>query len=126
MRKTRRHAGGGAGWTARLRAGRKVRAPSLHTTLQGDGTAQLLCRDAAAQDQVCRILASELGVNCTPFTVPPTTSAPAAAPAANGKAAAAPAAATQQQELEALRLEVARKQREVAAAWRRLAAAEAE
>lgn len=43
--------------------------------LQGDGTAQLLCRDAAAQAAVCAILQQDLGVQCMPFTVPPTDSA---------------------------------------------------
>lgn len=40
---------------------------------QGDGTAQLLCRDATAQQMVCALLNSELGLDCVPFTVPPTT-----------------------------------------------------
>lgn len=39
---------------------------------QGDGTAQLLCRDAASQAEVCGILTQDLGVHCMPFTVPPT------------------------------------------------------
>ncbi|PSC73195.1 GHMP kinase [Micractinium conductrix] len=40
---------------------------------QGDGTAQLLCRDAAAQGEVCRILAADFPpMSCMPFTVPPT------------------------------------------------------
>lgn len=39
---------------------------------QGDGTAQLLCKDAAAQEEVCRILSADFGMHCMPFTVPPT------------------------------------------------------
>ena len=51
----------------------------LPTAVQGDGTAQLLCRDAAAQAEVCRILRDDFGMHCMPFTVPPTGgSAPAA------------------------------------------------
>ena len=44
-----------------------------HACAQGDGTAQLLCRDAAAQGEVCRILAADFPpMSCMPFTVPPT------------------------------------------------------
>ena len=49
------------------------------TCVQGDGTAQLLCRDAEGQAAVCRILTDELGLDCMAFTVPAT-----AAAAANG------------------------------------------
>lgn len=64
----------------------QLHAPVLHTVLQhpaiqpyilggkgvgsqGDGTAQLLCRDQAAQDAVCRMLEAELGVHCLPLTM---------------------------------------------------------
>ena len=63
---------------------------------QGDGTAQLLCRDAAAQQEVCRILTSDFGMHCMLFTVPPTggNGTPAAgqlpAAAAAGTASLAP------------------------------------
>ena len=53
--------------------------------VQGDGTAQLLCRDAAAQAEVCRILRDDFGMHCMPFTVPPTEgSAPAARTSGSG------------------------------------------
>ena len=39
---------------------------------QGDGTAQLLCRDAEAQRRVCDILSRDLQLECVPFTVPAT------------------------------------------------------
>lgn len=39
---------------------------------QGDGTAQLLCRDAASQATVCEILERDLAVHCIAFTVPST------------------------------------------------------
>lgn len=39
---------------------------------QGDGTAQLLCRDAASQQRVCEILERELGVHCLELTMQPT------------------------------------------------------
>ncbi|PRW33024.1 GHMP kinase [Chlorella sorokiniana] len=40
---------------------------------QGDGTAQLLCRDAAAQAAVCGILQADFpAMTCLPFTVPAT------------------------------------------------------
>jgi galactokinase len=37
---------------------------------QGDGSAQLLCRNAASQQAVCEVLEAELGVHCMAFTVP--------------------------------------------------------
>ncbi|GAB4820149.1 hypothetical protein N2152v2_007195 [Parachlorella kessleri] len=42
---------------------------------QGDGTAQLLCRDADGQAAVCSILTQELGLDCMAFTVPATAAA---------------------------------------------------
>ncbi|KAJ9514941.1 hypothetical protein QJQ45_002769 [Haematococcus lacustris] len=39
---------------------------------QGDGAAQLLCRGAEAQAQVCRIVEEELGMTAMPLTVSPT------------------------------------------------------
>jgi len=39
---------------------------------QGDGTAQILCKDAGAQAAVCRILSEELGMGVMPLTVPAT------------------------------------------------------
>ncbi|KFM28609.1 Galactokinase [Auxenochlorella protothecoides] len=39
---------------------------------QGDGTAQLLCRDADAQRAVVAVLTQELGLECIAFTVPAT------------------------------------------------------
>jgi hypothetical protein len=65
----------------------------LGFALQGDGTAQLLCRDAAGQAAVCSILTQDLGVDCISFTVPPTTARAPAAPAPEPAAAPAVAAA---------------------------------
>ncbi len=46
---------------------------ACHPSLQGDGTAQLLCRDAAAQAAVCSILQADFSaMTCLPFTVPAT------------------------------------------------------
>lgn len=61
--------------------------------VQGDGTAQLLCRDAAAQAEVCRILEADLKVHCMPFTVPPTDGSAALAAGSVASAAAVGAAA---------------------------------
>ena len=36
---------------------------------QGDGCAQLLCCDAEAQDELCRVLADEF--DCFPMTIEP-------------------------------------------------------
>lgn len=36
---------------------------------QGDGSAQLLCRDEAAQMEVCRVLERDLAVHCLPLTM---------------------------------------------------------
>jgi hypothetical protein len=63
--------------------------------MQGDGSAQLLCRDEAAAAAVCEILERDLGVHCLRLTVPPTDPdgpAEAAAPAA--AAAERPASTT--------------------------------
>ena len=60
---------------------------------QGDGTAQLLCKDAAAQAEVGRILTEDFGMSCMPFTVPPTAGKGVAGPpATSASAAAAPQA----------------------------------
>ena len=40
--------------------------------LQGDGTAQLVCRSAADQTAVCVMLERDLGLHCTPLTLQPT------------------------------------------------------
>ncbi|KAL4857393.1 hypothetical protein ACK3TF_002272 [Chlorella vulgaris] len=61
---------------------------------QGDGTAQLLCRDAAAQAEVCRIITQDFGMHCMPFTVPPTPGCNGAAAASQAGAAAANSQAT--------------------------------
>ena len=50
-----------------------ARPSRISSRRQGDGTAQLLCRDAAAQAAVCGILQADFpGVACMPFTVPAT------------------------------------------------------
>ncbi len=38
---------------------------------QGDGTAQLLCRDAESQQRVCAILQQQVGVHCLELTMHP-------------------------------------------------------
>ena len=71
----------------------QLRSPVLHSVLQlealrphvwgakgvgsqGDGTAQVLCRGAAAQAEVCRIIGESFkGMHCMQCTVPPTTAA---------------------------------------------------
>lgn len=111
---------------------------------QGDGTAQLLCRGAAEQAEVCRIIeASFPSMACMPFTVPPTAgAAPAAAgaasaaacaagppagmapPASNGSTSAAndeSAAAGLHEQLQQTLAAVAAKQKELQAAQQRLA-----
>ena len=37
--------------------------------MQGDGTAQLLCRSAASQAAVCAILTTQLQLHCMPLTL---------------------------------------------------------
>ncbi|KAL4448932.1 hypothetical protein ABPG77_007649 [Micractinium sp. CCAP 211/92] len=113
---------------------------------QGDGTAQLLCRGAAQQAEVCHIIEADFpGMACMPFTVPATTgAAPAAAdaasaagclvapladealPAANGNTSAANGAAEQpaaglDEQLQQSLAAVAAKQKELQAAQQRLA-----
>lgn len=116
---------------------------------QGDGTAQLLCRGAAEQAEVCRIIrASFPGMACMPFTVPPTAGAAppagqaagcaaapaegAAAPAANGSAASsvaggaangtpAPATSGLRDQVQQSLAAVAAKQKELQAAQQWLA-----
>ncbi len=115
-------------------------------TAQGDGTAQLLCRGAAQQAEVCHIIEADFpGMACMPFTVPATTgAAPAAAdaasaagclvapladealPAANGNTSAANGAAEQpaaglDEQLQQSLAAVAAKQKELQAAQQRLA-----
>jgi mevalonate kinase len=72
---------------------------------QGDGTAQLLCRDAEAQAAVCAIVARDMpGMACTPLTLQPTTGGGGAqAQPAVAAAAPAPAAARVAQLRRALR-----------------------
>jgi hypothetical protein len=65
--------------------------PLLLGAVQGDGTAQLLCKDAAAQAEVSRILTEDFGVSCLPFTVPPSRGADAVSQAAPAAAPPAPA-----------------------------------
>lgn len=116
---------------------------------QGDGTAQLLCRGAAEQAEVCRIVrASFPGMACMPFTVSPTAGAAppagqaagcaaapaegAAAPAANGSAASsvaggaangtpAPATSGLRDQVQQSLAAVAAKQKELQAAQQWLA-----
>ena len=40
--------------------------------MQGDGTAQLVCRSAQDQTAVCEVLDRDLGLHCTPLTLQPT------------------------------------------------------
>lgn len=68
-------------WHSHPRVRRLTLPTQARAPLQGDGTAQLLCRDAPSQAAVCALLERDLGVHCTAFSVQPTNppSAPAAA-----------------------------------------------
>lgn len=48
---------------------------SCVSLLQGDGTAQFICRSADDQAAVCGILERDLGMHCTRLTLQPTSSA---------------------------------------------------